>query len=307
MSTFLTIILKLIPLYIIIALGFVAAQKLKAQKETIAKLLIYIIAPVVVFYGTYTAEMNFANLSLPILFLVVCCVLSLIFLAIGKGIYKTDTTKNILAFTAGDGNTGYFGFPVIAAVLGEKAFSLAVLSALGFILYENSLGFFITAKANYSAKQSLLRIIKLPSIYAFILGILFNIFHIQFPDAITTTIVNFKDAYTLLGMMMIGMGLSTINIRNIDFKFISLSFLAKFIAWPLVIFGIIFLDTNFIHIYTPAIHDVLIVMSIVPLAANTVAYATELKVHPDKAAIAVLLSTLFALFYIPFMTGLFIS
>lgn len=307
MTIFLTIILKLIPLYVIIALGYVAAKKLKAQKETIAKLLIYIIAPVVVFYGTYTAEMNFANLSLPILFLIICCALSLVFLAIGKGIYKTDTTKNILAFTAGDGNTGYFGLPVIAAVLGEKAFSLAVLSALGFILYENSLGFFITAKANYSARQSLIRIIKLPSIYAFILGIIFNIFHIQFSDSITTTIMNFKGAYTLLGMMMIGMGLSTVNIRNIDFKFISLSFFAKFITWPLVIFGIIFLDTNFIHIYTPAIHHVLIVMSIVPLAANTVAYATELKVHPDKAAIAVLLSTLFALFYIPFMTGLFIS
>jgi malate permease and related proteins len=47
-------------------------------------------------------------------------------------------------------------------------------------------------------------------------------------------------------------------------------------------------------------------MAIVPLAANTVALATELKVHPERAAIAVLLSTLFALFYIPFMAYIFI-
>jgi len=47
-------------------------------------------------------------------------------------------------------------------------------------------------------------------------------------------------------------------------------------------------------------------MAIVPLAANTAAYAIGLRVHPDKAALAVLASTLFALFYIPLITSFFI-
>jgi predicted permease len=47
-------------------------------------------------------------------------------------------------------------------------------------------------------------------------------------------------------------------------------------------------------------------MSIVPLAANTIAIATELDVHPEESTIAVFLSTIFALFYIPLIITFFL-
>jgi len=290
-----------------ISLGFLAAKKLNAQKETIAKLLIYIIAPAVLFYGAFTTKIEFASLSLPFLFFIIACLLSLIFYSIGSLVYKNDTTKNILAFTSGTGNTGYFGLPVIYAVLGEQAFSLAALSILGFVLYENTLGYYITAKGNYSAKESLRKVIKLPIVYAFALGLLLNLFSVNLGTIAITTIGHFKGAYTLLGMMIIGMGLASVRLRHLDLKFISLTFLAKFIVWPLIIAGIIFLDQSVFHLYTTSIYNVMIIMAIVPLAANTVAFATELNVHPDKAALAVLLSTLFALFYIPLVAMMFIG
>ena len=53
-------------------------------------------------------------------------------------------------------------------------------------------------------------------------------------------------------------------------------------------------------------YPVMIVMSIVPLAANTVALAVEFKTYPEKVTIAVLSSTVFALFYIPFMVTFFL-
>ena len=58
------------------------------------------------------------------------------------------------------------------------------------------------------------------------------------------------------------------------------------------------------HLYNNDIYGILILASIVPLAANTVTWATELKAHPEKAAIAVVISTIFALFYIPLIVGL---
>lgn len=307
MDIFTTILLKLIPLYLMILLGFISASKLKTQKETIARMLIYIITPVVIFYGAYTTQIDFASLSLPVVFFILCCTIALFFLGIGTLAYKGGSAKNILAFTAGTGNTGYFGLPVIFAILGEQAFSITVLAILGFVLYENTLGFFLTAKGSHTTKESLLKVVKLPIIYAFTTGIIFNILQINLGDIAVTTINQFKGAYTLLGMMIIGMGLSAVDFKKIDFKFISLTFLAKFIIWPAVIAGVILLDTAFLGWYTPEIYNVMIIMAIVPLAANTVALATELKVHPDKAAIAVLLSTLFALIYIPLATTYFIS
>jgi predicted permease len=306
MTLFLTILSMLIPLYLIIGLGFIGARILKAQIETIAKLLIYIIVPGVIFYGTYTAEINYANLSLPVLFFILASGMALVFLAIGTIIFKEDSTKNILAFTAGTGNTGYFGLPVIYALLGDQAFSLAVLSIIGFVLYENSVGFFLTAKGNHSGKESMLKVIKLPTLYAFCFGLLLNLLKVQLGENAVTMIDYFKGAYTLLGMMIIGMGLANIHIHQIDYKFVFLACMAKFIFWPLIIIGIIALDRYSLQLYNYSIYNVLIIMAIVPMSASTVAVATELKVHPEKAAVAVLLSTVFALFYIPLITSIFI-
>ncbi len=307
MEIFITLFIKLIPLYLIIFLGYIAAKKLQAQKETIGKLLMYIIAPVMIFYGSYTVELELTHLSLPVLFFVVCSCIALLFLRIGTIIFKQDSTKNILAFTAGAGNTGYFGLPVVLTLLGEQAFSLAVMAILGFILYENTVGFFIAANGSHTAKESFIKVIKLPTVYAFIIGLLLNALHIPLGELVTTTVSSFKGAYTVLGMMIIGMGLATVTMKHIDITFITLSFIAKFFCWPLIMGGIIFIDTMFIHAYSIQIHQLFIFMAIVPLAANTVTVATECKVHPDKAALAVVLSTLFALFYIPFMTSIFIG
>jgi len=65
---------------------------------------------------------------------------------------------------------------------------------------------------------------------------------------------------------------------------------------------VVWVDNITLQLYNTSIHKVMILMSIVPLAANTVAFATELKAQPEKASLAVMLSTLFALFYIPLIT-----
>lgn len=307
MTLFISILLKLIPLYLMIVLGFISARILKVQKESIAKLLIYIIAPIIIFYGSYTTEINLAILSLPLVIYFLCSFLAITFLYIWNIVFKKDSRKNIVAYSAWGWNTGYFWLPVISAILWEKAFSIAVMCILGFVLYENTIWFFITAKWNHTVKESLLKVVRLPTIYAFIVWLLLNYFNIQFGDIALTTIWYFKWAYTLLWMMIIGMWIACINFREIDYKFIFLTFLAKFIFWPVIILSIISIDKNYLNLFNSSIYNVLIIMSIVPLAANTVVLATELKVHPEKAALAVLLSTILALFYIPIMVSLFIK
>lgn len=289
-----------------ILLGFISSRVLVAQRETVAKLLIYIIAPIVFFGGAFSVEINSANLSLPFFFFIICSGIAYLFYGIGGLIYKKDNSKNILAYAAGSGNTGYFGLPVVLILFGEESFGLAVLCIFGFALFENTVGFYLTAKGNHSATESLQKIAKLPSIYALFLGLICNALDFESGEVLNTFINNGKGAYSLFGMMMIGMGLSTITVKHIDYKFISLTFLAKFLIWPFIILLLILIDKSHFHWYEQTIYNMMILMSIVPLAANTVVYATELKVQPEKIALAVLLSTIFALFYIPLMASWFI-
>lgn len=298
MSIFLILLAKIIPLYVIILLGFIAGKYLEVKRESIASLLIYVIAPVTIFSGIITLTLSPAVLSLPVLFFVVGSIMCALFYRIGGYLWKTSE-KNVLAFTSGSGNTGYFGLPVVLALFGQEAFGLAIITTLGLILYENSVGFYAIARGQHSVKESLIKLIKLPTLYAFFIALIVNVANIHFSQGITDTLGNFKGAYTVLGMMMIGLGLSSIAKFSVDWKFTSTAFFAKFLIYPLLLVGVIMLDMQVFHFYNAFLYKIILLMAIVPLASNTVAFATKLNVHPEKAATTVFLSTVFALFYIP--------
>lgn len=304
MFSFWELFTKLIPFYFYILLGFIAGRHFGLNREGVAKFLIYTISPVVVFAGAYRAQLNFAELSLPLVVWFVASVCCVAFYKFGKKIFPNDTTANLLGLSAGSGNTGYFGIPVAIMVFGEQVFPMATLCTLGMILYELTTGFFITARGQHTIKEVLVKMKKLPALYAFFIGVILNFAKFNIGEIVNSSIDQFKGVYTIVGMMMIGMGLATAHRTLVDKKFMQWAFIAKFIAWPALMNIIIFIDKNFLHLYNQDIYELLILVSIVPLAANTVTWATELKAHPEKAAIAVTISTLFALFYIPFLVGI---
>ena len=305
LSLFLLLILKILPLYLVIALGFLAGKFLNVNKESIARLLIYIISPAVIFHSVLTTELSLSVLSLPLLFFLCGCSLALFTLAIARHFWH-DSTKNLLAFTAGTGNTGYFGLPVAIALFGPGISGLVVIANLGLVLYENTLGFFITARGHHTVKASIVRVLKLPTIYAFLAAVLFNSLSVNLGTAYTELAVLFRGAYTILGMMLIGLALASIKNFKLDIKFLSFAFLIKFLLWPVLILLLITLDSSFTNFFSESIYKIMILLSIAPLAANTVSFATELNAHPEKASFAVLMSTLFALFYIPVFAVFFL-
>lgn len=300
MQVFLTLLEKIIPLYLIIALGYFLRRYNHINNKTIATLLIYVLVPVVVFDGAARANLELSTISLPFLFFILSCTICLSFYAISSFIWP-GSEKNLIAYAAGTGNTGYFGLPVAIALFGEHTVPLMVMSMFGLLVYEASLGFFIMSRGNLSVKNSLMHVVKLPTIYAFALGLLVNLAHLKLGTNYNSLLINFRGAYSVLGMMLIGLGIGASKKLQFDIKFIAVTFFAKFAVWPLLILLIIFADKFFLHIYNLQIYEVMLLLSIVPLAANAVAFSTVLKLHPEKAALAVLLSTLFALFYIPLM------
>lgn len=298
MFIFFTLLAKLFPLYVIILFGYIAGKFLNVKKEAIASLLIYTIVPVVIFVGVASTELNQNIILLPILFFALGSFIALLAFYLAGFIWK-DATRNVLAFTSGTGNTGYFGIPVAIAIFGNDVIGIVSLIFLGIVLYETTLGFFLMARGNFTIKKSLIKLLTLPILYAYFLGLLVNLSHIQLGSIFFDTAANFRGAFTILGMMIIGMGLADIKKIEFDFKFIGLTFLIKFAVWPLLMILLIFLNSTFFKIFDNSLDKILLLMAIVPLAANTVSYATLLKAKPEKASLAVLLSTFFALFYIP--------
>ena len=306
MSVFTTLVVKLSPLYLNILLGYIAGKKLEANRDTIAKIMFYMISPLIIFNGVLNTKLTASTLSLPVLTFTIASLLCLIFYQFSRRIWK-DTQKNIMAFSAGSGATGYFGVPLAMILFDTQAEGVYIMALLGVTLYDSSLGYYITVKGSYTPKECVYKLLRLPTLYAFLIGLLINAFQMPIPDFFKDFINPIKGVYIVMGMMIIGLGLSTLTNFKLDFKFVGMTFLAKFLIWPLVTLMIVAIDSHYLGIYDITAHQALILLSIVPLAVNLVVLSSLMNCQPEKAAATVLLSTLFALLYVPLMTALFIK
>jgi len=307
MSLFFIILLKIFPLYINIVLGYISSRVLDVKRESIANILIYILGPIVVFSATISVKINLAVIFLPIFFYLFCSILAFIILGLFKNSWN-DPTGNILSFSGATGNTGYFGIPLAVIFFPPELADIYIFTVLASFLFESTTGFYVTAKGNFTVKQSLMKIVKLPIIYAFILGLLFNLMGVGIPDAIQSYTAQFKGAYGILGMMLIGMGLVGINLKrgsDLDFKFISILFILKFMFWPLAVLGVIYIDQQYFMFLNEDLYKVMFLFSIVPLAGNTVTLAVLLNAKPEKASFTVILSTVVSILYIPIVLALY--
>lgn len=306
MSVFFALVERILPLYFFILLGVIGGRLLAIDRRTLSALLFYVFGPILVFQSVATLRFEPVNLLIPAILYCMGAGLCGLFLLIGRRLWPAgDVTRNILAYTAGTSNTGYFGIPVVLALFGESAVGIAALSVIGLQLYENTVGFFVTARGRSSARESLAKLIRLPSIYAFALAVGFSAAGFQPGKALTETFAAVRGSYSLLGMLVIGLAISGRRPRW-DARLIGSAFLAKFLVWPLLMAALVAVDQRVLHLYGDPIHRILLVLSCTPLAANTIVLATLLEAEPEKAALAVLGSTLFALLFIPLFVAFFL-
>jgi predicted permease len=169
----------------------------------------------------------------------------------------------------------------------------------GLSLYDNTLGFYISASGKYSASDSIIKVLKLPSIYSFILAIFISKFEIRMPDSIMLFSKNISVMYSILGMMVIGLSVSNIKKIEIDFKLLGMCLLARFVVWPLATYCIILLDRHFFHLYPEKYHQLWMVVSFIPLGVNSLVVATILNNKPEKITTVLIITTVSALIYIP--------
>ena len=293
MTVFLTLLGKILPLYFSILLGLFSTAFLNCNKDTIAKILLFILGPIIVFNATISVKLEASVVFLPIFFFVLSTIIAFISLGIFKKIWN-DNTANLLAFSTATGNTGNIGIPLAILFLQPALVDVFIFTVLASLLYQNSVGYYITAKGNFTAKESFKKVIKLPVLHAFILGLICNLLGFKIPEMFFDYTNYLKGTYAILGMMLLGMGMEKIkNNGAFDKLFISLALFIKFI------------DSNFIHFLNKDFYMVMFIFAIVPLAGNTVTVATLLDVKPEKMSLTVLISTIISLFYIPLVLYLY--
>lgn len=301
-----SLLIKLLPIYVLVALGYVAGRRLDVKSQEIGRILLFFLGPAVIFKGFSTADLGSALLGLPLVIFLLSVVIAVTTLALARRRWS-DGRERILAFTAATGNTGYFGIPACLALIGPEALPVVVMVIFGIVLYEVSVGYYIVMRARVTMGQALRRVAAYPGLHAAWAGLLVNALEVPLPAAVGDTVTLLTGAYSPLGMMIVGIGLSGLRLQRtqggIDTGFLGAAFAAKFVLWPALAYGFVLLDRAVLGLFDALTHKVIMVESLVPLAAITVVHATLQDIRPDQASLAVGASTVAALVYLPLMLG----
>lgn len=314
MDLFITFFIKIFPLFMYVGMGWLMGKLLKVKKKDLADILVFLVLPLITFHGAFTLKISAQALSLPFLFFLLCSAITLFFLYLGKRLWR-DNTGNLLAFASSYGNYGYFALPAAIALFGSEAEPIIIVAGLGFTIYSCTVGYFVTALGNFSVRQSFIKTVSLPSVYAFIIGFSLNYYGVRLGTFRNLDLNNLyldiardiRGGYSFFGMMLLGIAIAEIRRFIVDWKFLGMAMLAQFVVWPVVVLGIIMADKALLGFYPELIRKLIYLLSLIPIGINLVAYATQLDVQPDKAAVTILITTLFAMVYVPLMISLFIG
>lgn len=295
--------LRVGPLVLLVLLGFVAGKWGRVNRDPIGRLLIYFLTPGMVLSGIIKSPLEPKNALIPLSFFLLCTALCFLSLkTFAKWIVKDKSDRHIVALGCGDANSGYFAIPVGTALLGEQSLPYIILISMGFVLYENTVGYFVAARGSLSFKESLRRVFKLPAVYAVFFALLLKAAGVaSLPGPLDELGKSFRATYSVLGMMMIGMGLSSLKGLQFDFRYLAASFFGKFALWPLILGAGSYFGLASALGIPPHFEILLIFTGFLPMAANMVAISSDVKASVEKSATAVFLSILMSWILLPLL------
>lgn len=291
---------NIFPIFVLIGVGFVLAKKFPIDINTLTKVNLYTMVPIFTFVYLYTTKIPlelFKVMLLGIILLVINFTIS----AVVSRIMKFDRSKkyafiNSVAFY----NSGNIGIPLITLIFSRPPFvvdgktpylDLALTAQIMMLVVQNvsinSIGFFNAGRAKLTFKESIRKVLKVPTIYtvpsAFLLKLV--------PFDMTT--LPFWPALEYLRNALVAVALLTLGVQISKTKFGSLktdviiALTLRLIGGPVLALGLIRLLS-----LQGIVAQVVLVSAGVPTAVNTALIAVEYDNHADYASQVVLLSTM---------------
>jgi len=291
---------NIIPIFIIIGLGYIISRKFDLNISTLSKLNFYLFVPAFIFYNLYTTDLSWDMLKILffcVLYLIVNDLITRIISKIRKyDIGMIGAFKNSIMFN----NTGNIGVSLVTLIFGNAPYIIegktpylneALASQIMILVFMNvtmnTIGFYNAGRAKMNIKASMHKIFSMPSIYAIPLALLLKYLNIDIkPTPIWPTLEYVKSGLVPIALISLGVQLSK---TKFDFKDINVNtaVFTRIIIGPMIALLLI-------HIlgFNGIVAQVLLISYSVPTAVNTALIAVECGNNQDFASQEVMISTI---------------
>lgn len=282
-----------LPIFVLVGIGVVADRAFNFDLKTLTRLIFYVFSPAIVFDTIVQSSLSVSELLSIGLY---ATLHAIVMFAIGFGLFSLKPFHNrrtILTMGSVFINSGNYGFPLMLLAFGNFGLSVIAVVLMTQVVLLNSLGLFFFLGDRSPVRETLKEIVRLPVIYALILGFIVRGIGLELPTLISVPLEHFTTGYIALALVTLGVQLGRSEVIG-DLLPMGGIVGVRLLLSPLVAAGLA-LALNF----SPELTAVLIVGAGLPAAVNIFVLATEFDRNPSFASRMVFWTTLLTAITIP--------
>lgn len=291
------LIMIILPVFIIFFIGYMGQKLIGFDIKSISTAALYLMSPFLAFRTFYSNELTMDYFYIVLFSLLLTVILLLIVWLTSLAMKATRPERSAMILGGVFMNSGNYGAPVVLFAFGAVGFDYAVVMMVLQSLLMNTIGIFFASlggeeKATW--RQSFQRVIRMPLIYAAILGIGLQLYDVKVPNTLMEGISLVADASIPTVMLVLGMQLAVIARKRVAYRYVSAVSVIRMVLSPLLAVGIVyFMPIN------DLLKAVIIVQSSMPAAANTTMFALQFGTEPDLVSFTTFITTLISILTIP--------
>ena len=268
--------------------------------DPLNKLVMYILLPCMIFSAISTADLTLLPKLgiLPFVIIASSAVTGIVSYFILKKLGLDDVTLWSVLVTIMIANTGFMGYPVNLGVYGQEGFIRAIFSDIATLCIFLMLSFILVLKFGGNTKTALKKIVLFPTLWAVILGLLFNFLNIQIGPVLENTINYLGQGTIPLIMIVLGLSIEFDGISRSK-SMIAFTSLMKLAFFPAVAFLVAsslgLVDLQF---------KVSIIEAAMPSGMMSLLLAITYKLNHELTSDCVFINTVISLITLPLIMAL---
>ncbi len=283
----------------VIGVGYIGQRTIGFDRKAISAMALYLMQPFLAFRTFYTNEITMEYLYI-LLFCVLLCMGMIVIVQITATLKKLSRSRHSAMVLSGVFmNSGNYGVPIILLAFGNVGVDYAVIMMVIQSFLMSTIGVYYAGKGSergYSIKQSFFNILKMPMIYGSLLGIILQLLTLPVPVMIMKPVDLIADATIPTIMLVLGMQLGAITKKNVSIGDVSTIMIQRMLISPVLALLLVWLLP-----IEGMLAQVLIVLSAMPSAANTMMLSLEFGTEPDLVSYSTLVTTLLSILSVPVM------
>ena len=285
-----------LPVGLIILIGFIAGRKLPLQKQTLSQLTLYVLSPALVIDSLYRTELSLkTSVGLLSGFAVTSAIIYLIAKLLGKFTGLSPGLKTAVVAVALFPNNGNMGLPVVDFAFGPSGLARAIIYMIG-----SSILLFCFGPAIIKGEgvwSGLRLIVKLPLLWSILAGIGLRLLNWEIPWQLDTGIQKVGDAAIPIALILLGMQLANTNLA-LGIKELGGALIRLLVAPAIAYIVGMNLQLEGLDL------QVLVLQSAMPTAVNSLVLVTEFGGDRDFVAKTIVTSTLLSFMTLPLILWL---